>query len=134
MSYIIEHTAAKLLLGIIGIPITLLAMLGAIDSIGMLLGGFEKNNPWPIFFGLGTFASYFGIAGAWMRISNKYGALSKKKVLIIRRLLSIGVVGALLLAAGTLGIFGLSLGFGSAAFLVFGAVGVFFIKQTPSRS
>ena len=133
MTYIIENSVAKLLSRIVGIPITLLAILGAIDSIGLLLGGFEKNNPWPVFFGLGTFASYFGIAGAWIRISNKYEYLPQKKVRFIRRLLSIGVAGAILLAAGTLGIFGLSLVFGSVAFILLGAAGLFFIKQTPSQ-
>nr|CAP47845.1 putative integron gene cassette protein [uncultured bacterium] len=133
MSYIIERTATKLVLGIVGIPITLLAILGAIDSVGLLLGGIEKANPWAISFGLGTFTSYFGITGAWMRISNKYESLSKGKVRFIRRLLGIGVVGAVLLTVGALGIFGLSLGVGSVVFMVFGAVGVFFIKQTPSQ-
>ena len=133
MTYIIENTAAKVLLHIVGIFITFFAILGAIDSIGLLLGGFEKNNPWPISFGLGTFASYFGIVGAWIRISNKYESLSKKKIHFIRGLLSFGVAGAILLAVGVFGIFRFSSGYGSAVFIILGAIGVFFIKQTPSQ-
>ena len=134
MSYIIERTATKLLLRIVGIPITVLAIVGAIYGILFLLGGIKKNNPWPILFSLGIFASYFGITGAWIRISNKYESLSKGKVLLIRRLLGFGVAGAALLTAGTFGIFGLSLGYGSVVFMLLGAVGVFIINQTPVRS
>ena len=133
MGYIIENTIAKVILHSLGILITFFAILSMIDSIGLLLGGFEKNNPWPVLFGLGALASYFGIVGAWMRISNKYESLSKKKILVIRVLLYFGIVGAILLGVGTFGIFGFSSGYGSVMFIVLGVIGVVFIKQTPSQ-
>ena len=133
MAYIIEHTAIKTLLRIVGIFVTFLAVVGAVDSIALLLGGLEKGNPWPIFFGLGVFTSYFGIVGAWIRISNQYTSLSKKKVQLIRRLLGLGIAGSILLAVGSLWLLGFRSVYGSAIFIALGAVGVFFIKQTPSK-
>ena len=134
MRYTIDRPTVRLLFRVAGVPITLLAILGAIDSIGLLLGGLEKNNPWPVFFGLGGIAAYFGIAGAWVRISNTYESLPKEKIRLIRWLLICGVIGSLLLAAGTFGIFGSNIGYGAVIFIVLGAVGAVFLKQTPSQS
>jgi len=133
MTYAIDRPAIKPLLRIAGIFITFIAVLGAVDSAGFILGGIEKKNPWPVLFGLGTFIAYFGIAGAWIRIANIYESLSSKKVRLIRGLLYCGVIGSLMLAAGTFGIFPINIGIWGLVFIGLGTVGAFFIKQTPSR-
>lgn len=132
MSYAIDRPAVKLLIRVVGVLLTVLAILGAIDSFGLLLGGIEKNNPWPVCFGFGSFCADLGIAGAWLRISRAYELLSNRKVRLIRRLLVCGVVGAILLAVGTFGMFPLEIGFFAVVFIALAGVGIVFIKQTPS--
>jgi hypothetical protein len=104
--HIIDRPSVKLLLRVIGVPLSVLALLGAIDGIALLLGGIEHNNPWALFFGLGSLGAGLGLAGAWLRISKEYHHLSKSRVRVVRWLLPCGILGAAFLAVGTYGIFG----------------------------
>lgn len=131
-SHLIDQPSVKLVLRVIGIPLTVVALLGAIDSFGLLLGGIEHSNPWALFFGLGSICADLGIAGAWLRISQGHHHLSKNRVRLVRWLLTLGILGAAFLAAGTYGIFGAPMGYFGAIFLLFGALGIACLYQTPT--
>jgi len=134
MTHIIDRPSVKLLLRVIGVPLTVLALLGAIDSFALLLGGIEHNNPWALFFGLGSIGAGLGIAGAWLRISQGHHHLSKNRVRVVRWLLTCGILGAAFLAVGTYGIFGAPLGYFGVIFILLGALGVACLYQTPAVS
>jgi len=132
ISHLIDQPSVKIVLRVIGIPLTVLALLGAIDSIGLLLGGIEHNNPWAIFFGLGAICADLGIAGAWLRISQGHNHQSRNRVRLVRWLLWLGIFGAAFLAIGTYGIFGVPMGYFGAIFILLGAFGVACLYQTPT--
>jgi hypothetical protein len=132
MMHIIDRPSVKLLLRVIGVPLSVLALLGAIDGIALLLGGIEHNNPWALFFGLGSLGAGLGLAGAWLRISKEYHHLSKSRVRVVRWLLPCGILGAAFLAVGTYGIFGAPLGYFGTIFILLGALGAACLYQTPA--
>jgi hypothetical protein len=131
-THIIDRPSVKLLLRVIGIPLSVLALLGAIDSLGLLLGGIAHNNPWALFFGLGSIGAGLGIVGGWLRLSQGHDHLSKKRVRIVRWLLTCGILGAAFLAVGAYGIFGVPLGYFGAIFILLGALGAACLHQTPA--
>ena len=136
MPFTIEKPLVNFLLRLAGVLLTVFAIVGSIDSIGLLLGGIEHRSPWPILFGVGSLCADLGIAGAWLRISRKYEHLSMKRVQAIRRLLWAGVLGGSLLAIGTLGMFSPNPNLSSLAgvFIGLSALGALLIKQTPQSS
>jgi len=127
----IDKRPVKIALRVLGIPITIIAVLGLIDGIGILLGGIEQRNPWSCAFGLGALLSFAGLIGAWKRISVQYADIDPDEIGFIRLLLKIGVAGAILLSAGALGIFGFDLLPIPAFFTLLALTGVYFIHETP---
>ncbi len=133
MRFAIERPVIKASIVLAGIPITALALLGLIDSLGLLLGGLERSDPWPLSFGVGMLLSFVGLLGAWLRVLRPYEQLSVQRINRIRRWLIAGIAGGGLLAIGTLGMFSIDFIFVALAFILLSSIGLLLLRQTPTK-
>ena len=133
MHFTIEKPIVKAAFVLLGVPISALVLLGLIDSIGLLLGGMQRHDPWPIAFGVGTLLSGIGILGAWLRILRPHAQLPVQRIFRIRRWLKAGVAGGALLAIGTVGMFSIDLGVFALGFVALSLGGLWLLTQTPSK-
>ena len=127
----VEKSVVKTPLRIIGIFVTVAAVFGAIDGVAIGLGGIEHRNIWAMTFGLGVILSYFGLCGAWLRLSAVYSKMSPTKVSVIRALLMAGISSALLLSVGSVGMLGTVGFYPVPIYLLLLAAGAFLLGATP---
>ena len=130
----IETGLVRVIIGVIGIVVAIVMLLGFIPSIALGLGGIDHKNIWSILYGLGFLLSFFGLFGAWWRLSMSYQKMTDGKITFVRRLLKCGVFSAALLSIGALGIFGLFGLYGVLVFFALALGGGVFLKATPNRS
>ncbi len=129
----IEKGLARIIIGTIGIIVTLCMLLGFIPGIAIGLGGLDHQDIWSIFFGVGFVFSFFGLFGAWWRLSQTYQLMSEQKIEMVRRLLGCGIFSTILLSVGTVGIFGVVGLFGVLIFSFMAVAGVVFLSATPKN-
>ena len=127
----IETGLSRIIIGSIGIIVTISMFIGFIPSIGIGLGGLEHKNIWSVLFSLGFVLSVIGLCGAWWRLSQAYINISKTRIKVIRWLLKCGIFSSLLLSVGTVGIFGIVGLYGVLIFSVFAFIGAVFLHATP---
>ena len=130
----IETGSARVIIGAIGILVAIVMLLGFIPGIAIGLGGIDHKDIWSMLFGFGFVLSFFGLFGAWWRLSVTYQKMTDNKIIFVRRLLKCGIISTVLLSIGTLGIFGIVGLYGVLIFFALVIGGGVFLNATPKSS
>jgi hypothetical protein len=91
MERIVDLRWFRLILIAIGVPITLVALVGFGYGVALTMGAFQHGGTFG--FGLGLFAFFglLGVIGAWLRLSVGYREMSQRSIRLVRAFLICGV-------------------------------------------
>lgn len=129
----LDQYYVRLVVGIaLGLPVTMLAFLGAIYGFSMAYGGLVGGrNPALSAIALGlTLLVFAGLFGAWRRILQPRARMTSKDARTTRAFLVAGTIAAILMATGLL-VWFKAHAF-AAVFLFIGTMGVVLILATPA--
>jgi type III secretory pathway component EscS len=140
MERIVDLWWFRLILIAIGVPITLVALVGAVYGVFLTMGSVQHGLTFGFALGLMALFGLLGVVGAWLRLSIGYREMSQRlrqftRVLLLCGVASIGGMGltAAFVFAGGMGM-GTAYTAAAVAVLIsalLAATGLLLIRATP---